>query len=258
MLVCKRVTKTWDGRTVLKDVTLRIDPGECVSIVGGAGSGKTTLLRLLLNADEPTSGSIEVDGVPLANLPPLILQLYRSRLGVTFQEPRLLRSATVAENIAFPLELRSATSSTIQRRCEELMGRLGLTAKADLLPGALSVSDRALTGIARAFSASPLIVLADEPVQLLDEPQGRAVLDLFSEAHRHGTTIIVLTGNAAITEALAARTLTLKDGTIFEPSKGNTLGRAPMRHRILETDVEPSPKPPDGEGRKIKITAIHS
>jgi len=181
MILCKRVTKKIDGKAVLSDVTLRIEPKECVCIVGEARAGKTTLFELLLKAQEPTSGSIEVDGVPLTTLPPLILQLYRSRLGVIFQEPRLLLHSTVAENIAFPLEIRGAAQSLIDRRVAELLKRFTLTTLKDQLPGDLSLSERALVGIARAFVASPLILMADEPLQALDEARcctSKLILDI--------------------------------------------------------------------------------
>ncbi len=268
MILCKRVTKKIDGKAVLSDVTLRIEPKECVCIVGEARAGKTTLFELLLKAQEPTSGSIEVDGVPLTTLPPLILQLYRSRLGVIFQEPRLLLHSTVAENIAFPLEIRGAAQSLIDRRVAELLKRFTLTTLKDQLPGDLSLSERALVGIARAFVASPLILMADEPLQALDEAQAQAVLELFLEAKRQGCTIVVFTSNPSLADAIGARVLTLSGGKIIEQPKGHDLGRAPVRHRILETDEEPAltsvtvTEEPMArlvkDKRKVKITQIHS
>ncbi len=268
MIVFKRVSVVRNGKTMLRDVNLRIEPKECVCITGNAGSGKTILFDLFSKTIDPTSGSVEVDGVALTLLPPPILQLYRRKLGIIFQEPQLLSYLTVRENIAFPLELRGADLNLVKRRTAELLKRLGLTAKADLLPENLSQSERALTGIARAFALNPLILLADEPLQLLDETQTEAVLDLFAEAKAQGVTIILCAGNAVIAEILGARLLTLDKGIVTEQAKPRELPVAPPAHRIFEEQpdekmsIAPAlPASPRGrlkERGKIRITSISS
>lgn len=272
MLACIKVTKKIKGQTILSDITMRIEPGECVCITGSARSGKTTLFRLLIKADEPTSGSIEIDNVPLKTLPPLILQLYRTRLGIIFQEPRLLMHATVAENIAYPLELRGVAPRATERHTTELLKRFHLQAKANLLPSALSLSERALVGIARAIATSPMILIADEPLQMLDEAQAQEVLAVLREAQGQGCTVIVFTGNSSIAEALSARTLTLSNGKITEERKRKEAEQPAVQHRILEA-VEETPAASEltldidehpvvvrtpKDRKKVKITSINS
>lgn len=268
MLLCKNLTKTWNGQGGMTDVNLRIEPKECVCIVGPAQSGKTTLFHLLLKAEDPTSGSIEIDGIPLDHLPPLVLQLYRTRLGIIFQEPHLLQHATVRENIAYPLELRGAPEAVIEERTRTLLKRFNLTAKVDAFPDHLSLSERALVGIMRACISSPVIILADEPLQCLDEDQAQSALALLQEANRRGCTIVVFTSNASLAQALGARTLRLHDGKITEEDRPKDLGRGVKQHGILEAQddiplsdlsaVPPATPPPAPDKRKIKITSINA
>lgn len=268
MIVLKRVSVVRNGKTILKDVNLRIEPKECVCIVGNAGSGKTTLIQLLTKESDPTSGTVEVDGVALTLLPPPILQLFRRKLGIIFQEPGLLSYLTVRENIAFPLELRGTDAALTKKRTTELLKRLGLTTKADLLPEALSQSERALAGIARAFAGNPLILLADEPLQSLDDAQTQAVLDLFAEAKVQGVTIILCTQDPVTADILGARTLVIEKGTITEQSKPREVPAETAQHRIFEEESEKEmsialdlPASPRGrlkEKGKIRITSISS
>ena len=268
MIVIKRVSVVRKGKTILKDVNLRIEPKECVCILGNSGNGKTVLFELFSKTTDPTSGTVEVDGVALTLLPPSILQLYRRRLGIIFQEPQLLGYLTVRENIAFPLELRGTDAALTKKRTAELLKRLGLTAKADLLPEALSQSERALTGIARAFAGNPLILLADEPLQSLDRRQMEAVLDLFVEAKAQGVTIILCTRDSVTAEILGARTLILDKGIVSEQAQPRELRSLPASPTFSEP--EPAEKmsiahelPASPRGRlkekgKIRITSISS
>lgn len=269
MIVCTRVSKDRNGCTVLSDVTMQIEPRECVCILGKARSGKTTLFELLLKLEEPTAGSIDVDGVQLKALPPLVLQLYRSKLGIIFQEPRLLDHLTVAENIAFPLELRGTSDATVVRRMKELLKRLNLTALSSAMPAELSRSERALVGIARAFVTGPLILIADEPLLGLDAAQSQVVLDLFREAKDQGCTIVAFASDPVFADELDARVLILEKGKIKEEIKKETIP-AIETHRVFETvptlsvpvsapRERPAPgKRPHREKKSVKITAINS
>jgi cell division transport system ATP-binding protein len=212
MLACKHVAKSYGGRKILSDVSLRIEPGECVCIASESGSGKTTLLKLLCGLEAADAGGVEVDNVPIGALPLPVLQLYRSRLGIIFQEPRLLEHATVYENVALPLDMRRTNPLVTKRKVNELLKAFDLVTKADLLPRELSAGERACVGIARAFIASPLIVLADEPFGLLDSTQSAVLFSLLEDARRRGASVVLLSREAGIGRKLGARLLRLREG----------------------------------------------
>ncbi len=269
MLALKSVVKNYGKRTILSGATLLMQPKDNVCIVGPSGSGKSTMLRLLVRAEDPTTGTVEVDGVNLASVPPPILQLYRRRLGIIFQEPVLLMHATIRENIALPLELLGAPPALIERNTNDLLKRLSLADKADLLPGELSLGERMLTGIARALITSPMIIVADEPFVHLDAGSMVTVSQMLLAMHKKGTTLITLSRNSETADILKARTVELHDGAITQ-SKKTIKSESP--HRILEeteekvslilatdeTSVVEEPKEPRSGGKKIRITSIGS
>lgn len=274
MLACKSVAKTYGGKSVLDGVHLSIAPKDCLCIVGGSGSGKTTLMNLLLRREDPTSGSVEVDGVDLRNVPPPILQLYRRRMGIIFQEPMLLAHATVEENVALPMELLGAPPSLIKRNTDDLLKRLNLSDKAQLLPEALSLGEKTLVGIARSMIASPMIILADEPLANLDTAQTMIVVDMLNAMRKNGTTLILFSRHDDTAYPFKARVVELSEGKIA-PRKTPTRRTvaSTSAHKILEETEEklkaPLPEdkaheePEDDDqkkngGKKIRITSIGS
>ena len=268
MLALKKVTKSYGSVKVLTAASLAVAPKDCVCIVGDGGSGKSTILKLLVRMEDPTSGTVEVDGIPLEKVPPPILQLYRRRLGIAFQEPALLQQATVEENIALPLELFGAPQNITQRTVTDLLQRLLLTSCAKRTAETLSMSERVLTGIARAAVASPMIMLVDEPLQHLDAKQGKAVTDLFSAMHKRGTTLILFSRTEETARAFGARIITLQKGTTSSGSLEQSSAHAHTTHRILEEtegkvhsvlDTKPVQKVgvPKND-KKIRITSIGS
>lgn len=275
MLALRNVAKTYGQNKVLAGISLDIHPKDCLCIVGDGGSGKSTLLKLLVRAEDPTSGSVEVDGIDLRKVPPAILQLYRRRLGIAFQESMLLMHATVEENIALPLELFGAPSSVIKRTTTDLLKRLGLASKANRLAEDLSMSERALVGLARAMITAPMIVIADEPLLHLDETQAAVVTELLRNMHKHGTTLILFSREAATAKLFGARTVHIKDGKLAhapkqkEPARSHAV-KAAETHRILEETGHRShaaaeqllnmkqPVKQERDGKKIRITSIGS
>lgn len=245
MIALKNVTKAYGKQTVLSNLSLRIDPGSCMCVLGASGSGKTTLLHLLIRADDPTNGTVEVDGVNIRTLPTLILQLYRRRVGIVFQEPLLIGSATVEENIALPLELLGAPDTLIKRNTADLLKRLNLSAKAQLLPEKLSVGERALVGIARAIVTAPMVIAADEPFRDLDATQIDVVCELFKNMQKKGTTIVVFSRDASTARALGAQAVQLKDGKIVKQETVKAPAKPTETHRILEeSDMPEDDLPP--------------
>lgn len=269
MIVLRGVAKAYRSTSPLTDVSASIGPGECVCIVGPSGSGKTTLLHLLLRSQDVTRGSIEVDGVDIRTLPLPILQLYRQRLGVAFQQDRLLDQLTVVENIALPLELRGWTDAAIQAEMAAILSRTELLPIARLQPPTLSVGQRRLVSIARACAGQPAILLLDEPFAALDAQQVQAALLLIRDAHARGATVIVFTQEAGWAGQMQARTLSLAAGTMGGDALPGHITAA-QEHRVLRDDrpaapaddEEPaaaaSPTPAGDGARRIRITAINS
>jgi cell division transport system ATP-binding protein len=274
MISLKNVTKIYGTKTVLNHLSLRIDPASALCIVGASGSGKTTLAHLLIRATDPTEGSVEVDGVNISTVPPPILQLYRRRVGVIFQDALLVETATVEQNVALPLELLGAPAVLVKRNVTDLLKRLGLGAKASLLPDALSMSERALVGIARAIVTSPMVIVADEPFKDLDNKQVETICELLGNMRKKGTTVVAFSRSAATARALGAEALELKDGKIGKQSAAET---AETAHRMFEpkTDDDDTPlsaveskqkeyaraipirsQSTDASAKKVRITSI--
>lgn len=266
MLTLKSVAKSFGKKKVLNGVNLHVPPKECLCIVGEGGSGKSTLLKLLIRADDPTSGTVEVDGVNLKAVPAPILQLFRRRLGVIFQEPMLLQHATVAENIALPLELFGVPESVINRNVNDLLKRMNLTDKAHTLAEDLSMSERCMAAIARSIITAPMIVIADEPLMHLDPAQAKVVTELLLNMHKKGTTLIIFSRDEDTAKEFGAKVISLSDGVISGQPAPKKMAKT-SEHRILEEDEKPlssfkeeprKEKEDDGSSKKVKITSIGS
>ena len=285
MIVLRNVKKSFGGKEVLNDVTLRIDPGEFVCVFGEGACGKTTVISLLLGETQPTSGTVEVDGADLARVPKDALQLYRRRIGVMFEDGKLLPHATVYENIALPLEIWGAPEAWLKSRVEELLSMLALKGKAEAFPDTLSAGERAKVCLARAIAAKPLIVFADEPTGNLDLSEAANFIRALQDLQKNGTTIVFTTHDAALLDLLNARVVAMENGKIVADQKsGSTVTPASNvkkveRHEIFtEKGAEeivasaPAPVPPistkpktdtpppdDSKGkRKVHITSINS
>lgn len=272
MIAFDHVTKTYGKKTVLADATFTAEPGEWVTILGRSGEGTSAIARLLLRAEDPASGKIEIDGVALSSLPVALLQVYRSRVGVAFQEPTFLEHATVEENVALPLDLQGMSPQKILKLVAPLLQRCGIGGKAYAFPSELSRAEKTMACVARAVIHSPSIVIADEALDGLDAGQRRVVLDLLKERHAAGATVIALTRDARDAAELGGRLLTLSGGRISSssatPASASPVATAPKappaaaRPKPAE-EAQQAPAPAAAEeassaGRKIKITAIHS
>ncbi|MFA5799991.1 MAG: ATP-binding cassette domain-containing protein, partial [Candidatus Peribacteraceae bacterium] len=178
MIVFSSVTKEYHGRPVVKDVSFTVQPGEFVCITGPSGAGKSTLIHLLIRAEYPTSGTIEVDGADIAKLPVTVLQMYRRNMGVVFQDYKLLEDRTVAENIAFALEVSGESDQVILERLEEVLSDLKLTEQAQMFPAELSGGEKTRTALARALVHQPSILVTDEPTGNIDPVQSLEIIKL--------------------------------------------------------------------------------
>lgn len=265
MLALKSVAKSYGGVSVLEGASLQVNPKDCLCVIGPAGSGKSTIFRLFLRLEKPTKGTVLVDGIDLSVVPSPILQLYRRRIGIVFQESVLLSHATVAENLALPLELMNAPQAVIRRNTDDLLKRLGLSGKSTRFPDELSASERSLLCIARAIITAPMVLLLDEPLANLDASQQKTVTTLVLAMHKRGTTVVIFSRDAETARMFGARTVELKNGSI-SASVARKAASKGGEHRIFEqehaaasarTNDVPETAASSGK-RKIRITSLHS
>jgi putative ABC transport system ATP-binding protein len=220
MITLTRVSKAFEGKRkarALDDVSLRIDQGDLVAIVGPSGSGKSTLLNLIGGLDRPSGGSIDIDGQDLSSLSDDDLtRVRRDKIGFIFQFFNLLPTLNCLENVALPLHLRNWPRNEIQKRATELLHMVQLDHRIEHLPDELSGGERQRVAIARALSVFPPILLADEPTGNLDTNTGVEILKLVHELHqRLHSTILIVTHDPGVAEQ-CQRTVKLRDGKIVE------------------------------------------
>jgi putative ABC transport system ATP-binding protein len=214
------VTKQFAGKkkvTALDDISLLIEKGEMVSVVGPSGSGKSTLLNLVGGLDRATSGEVELDGEVLANLSDDgLTAVRRDKIGFIFQFFNLLPTLSCLENVSLPLHLRGWPRKKVEERARELLGVVKLGARVEHLPDELSGGERQRVAIARALSIYPPILLADEPTGNLDSVTGAEILALLHDLHeRLGATVVVVTHDKTVAQS-CPRTIHIRDGKIFE------------------------------------------
>jgi putative ABC transport system ATP-binding protein len=218
-LECRGVTRRLSSGnttlTVLEDINLRISRGEFVAVVGPSGSGKSTLLGLLAGLDRASAGNVLVEGAPLEPLDEdARARLRRAVLGFVFQDFQLLESLTARENVLLPLELQNVPDA--DARCDAMIERVGLSARARHYPMQLSGGEQQRVALARAFAPRPRILLADEPTGNLDAKSGDAVLELLLQLRAlHGTTLVVVTHDVRVAER-ADRRIRLDAGRLLE------------------------------------------
>ena len=198
----------------LRDVNLTINAGEFVSIVGTSGAGKSTLIRLLIAEEKPSHGSITIVDRDITKLKSSQLPYYRRKVGVVFQDFKLLPNKTVAENIAFALEVSDVSSSEIATRVPRILNLVGLTDRTNLYPDELSGGERQRTAIARALVHSPRILIADEPTGNLDPDNTWEVIDLLERINRAGTVVFLATHNKAVVDKLRRRVIVIDRGRV--------------------------------------------
>ncbi len=222
MIRLQGVSKVYDGATVaVNDVSLEIQKGEFVFLVGPSGSGKSTLIRLMLRQELPTNGGIWVAGKHTAKLPSWKVPLLRRSLGTVFQDFKLLPNKTVYENVAFALEVIGRPRHVIRSQVPQVLKLVGLATKADRLPTQLSGGEQQRVSIARAFVNRPLIILADEPTGNLDPATSVGIMRLLDRINRSGTTVVMATHDHAIVDAMRRRVVALERGRVVrDQSRG--------------------------------------
>ncbi|MHB8670907.1 MAG: cell division ATP-binding protein FtsE [Acidimicrobiales bacterium] len=213
MIRLENVTKVYKGDVVaLRDVSADIQKGEFVFLVGSSGSGKSTFIRLLLKEERPTSGRIWVAGKDIARMSHWKVPFLRRNIGCVFQDFKLLPNKTVAENVAFALEVIGRPKHVIQSQVPQILDLVGLTKKLDNLPHELSGGEQQRVSIARAFVNRPLILLADEPTGNLDPSTSEGIMRLLDKINRTGTTVVMATHDRSIVDRMRRRVIELDRG----------------------------------------------
>ncbi len=202
------------GTVALKDINLKIEKGEFVFIVGSSGSGKTTMIGLLLRELVPTKGKIQVAGFDYTKLKRRQIPKLRRKLGVVFQNFRLLKDRTVYENVAFAQRVIETPSRYIRRQVPAVLTLVGLADKYKSYPRQLSGGEQQRVALARALVNKPDIILADEPTGNLDPKNSWEIMNLLDEINRKGTTVVVVTHNKEIVNVMKKRVVTIKKGVI--------------------------------------------
>ncbi|MCS7173290.1 MAG: cell division ATP-binding protein FtsE [Armatimonadetes bacterium] len=225
-VVLQKVTKVYpNGIVALRGVSLSIEPGEFVFLVGSSGAGKSTLLRLLYRAEVPTEGAVWVDGVEVNRLRPREVPRLRRRIGVVFQDFKLLRDRTVAENVGFVLRVTGTPPDWIPPRIRWALETVGLLDRADAFPHELSGGEQQRVAIARAIALRPGLLLADEPTGNLDPETSWEIMRLLVRIHLQGTTVVMATHNRLLVDILRRRVVELAEGQVVrDEAWGGYLG----------------------------------
>jgi cell division transport system ATP-binding protein len=222
----ERVTKLYktSTRPALDRVSMSVEKGEFVFLIGPSGSGKSTFLRLLLREDVPTKGDIYVSDMNVAKLPRRRVPKLRQRIGCVFQDFRLLSNKTVGGNVAFALEVIGKSQSTVRKVVPEVLELVGLQGKADRMPHELSGGEQQRVAIARAFVNRPQVLLADEPTGNLDPDTSQDIMLLLERINRTGTTVLMATHDHSIVDSMRRRVVELDLGAVVRDDARGVYG----------------------------------
>ena len=220
MITFDDVSLNYDARhTALSNINIHIDKGEFVFIVGPSGAGKSTFVKILTHELVPETGSVIVNNIKINKLKPSKVPYYRRSLGIVFQDFRLLSEKTVFENIAFVLRVTGTKSKDIKERVNKVLDLVGLRGKEKELPSKLSGGEQQRVAIARALVNQPTLLIADEPTGNLDPKTSEEIMKLFTEINHMGTTIIMVTHNKDLVNAMPKRVVNIEEGHIVNDVK---------------------------------------
>ncbi|MBZ0184760.1 MAG: cell division ATP-binding protein FtsE [Candidatus Obscuribacterales bacterium] len=215
MIRLQNVSKNYGGRPALKDVNLHVALGELAFLVGPSGAGKSTLMRLLYREDVPTAGNVFIGGVNLNKLSGRQIPLLRRRLGIVFQDYRLLPNQTAFDNVAYILRALGVEESEVRKRVSSALNVVNLDDKASHYPDQLSGGEQQRVGIARAIVNGPPVLLADEPTGNLDPATSLEIVQLLARISQRGTTVLISTHDQAIVDVMRRRVIALRQGELI-------------------------------------------
>jgi cell division transport system ATP-binding protein len=214
MIRLRNVVKKYDTLTALDCDSLNIKVGEFVFLVGASGAGKSTLMRLVYREEKPTSGQVYVGGVDVAKMPSMKVPCLRRRMGIVFQDYKLLADHNIYDNIALVIRALGMSNREINRRVKGALSIVGLPEKIDALPGQLSGGEQQRIGIARAIVNGPPLLIADEPTGNLDPQTSLEIMGILEQINNRGTTVIVATHDQMMVDHFKKRVITLDQGKI--------------------------------------------
>lgn len=221
MILIHKVTKKYKDKTVLNNISFTIEGGEMVSIVGRSGAGKTTLMYAMIGAEPINEGEIRVDDYIVTNLKSSEVQEYRRKIGIVFQDYKLLPKKTVFENVAFALEVEGYSENFINERTRDILKLTGLEDQRNHFPRELSAGEKQRTAIARAIVHAPELLFADEPTGNLDPENSIALAKLFEKINKCGTTIVLTTHNKDVVNTLKRRVIKLDNGKVVSDKENS-------------------------------------
>lgn len=218
----KNVSKIYDNGTVaLKDISLSINKGEFVFILGASGAGKSTFLKMIIAEEKPTSGEILVNNFKINSIKRRKIPYLRRTMGIVFQDFRLIPKMTVYENVAFAMRVTGASQKEIRKRVPYVIGLVGLSHKAKCKPNELSGGEQQRVGLARALVNNPSMIVADEPTGNIDPKLTYEIVELLTEINRRGTTVIMVTHEQDLIKQFNHRTIVIDDGYVVVDNEDN-------------------------------------
>lgn len=221
MIRFDNVTKFYGNNKALNGINLHINHGEFISVVGMSGAGKSTLMKLIIGEEELDNGRILIDEIDMSKIKKTDLPYLRRKIGMVFQDIKLLPKRTAFENVAFAMEVSGHRKDKIDKDVPKILELVGLLHKKDSFPDEMSGGERQRVAIARSLAHRPVLLLADEPTGNLDEVNAAEVLDLLLKINKLGTTVILATHAAELVNKIQKRVITIEGGQItFEQSKG--------------------------------------
>jgi len=225
MISFKNVTKVYNNNVLaLSNLNIEIDKGEFVFLVGPSGAGKSTFIKMLLKEVDPTAGTVTVGGTDLTKLTHKEIPFYRRKIGVVFQDFRLIPTLSIFENVAFALRVIGASEREIQKKVPMVLSMVGLSKKRNAFPHELSGGEQQRVSIARSIVNSPSLLIADEPTGNLDPETSLEIMDIISDINRAGTTIVMATHAKDIVDTMKKRVIAIEKGTVARDEERGKYG----------------------------------
>ena len=225
MIEFKKVTKIYDNNVIaLSNIDITIEKGEFVFLVGPSGAGKSTFVKILLKEIEPTTGTVIIDNIDITKLSRRKIPYFRRKIGVVFQDFRLIDTLNIYENVAFALRATECSSKDIKKKVPYVLDLVGLSKKHMAFPNGISGGERQRVSLARAIVLSPTLLIADEPTGNLDPETALGIMDVLSDINKAGTTVIMATHAKNIVDAMKKRVIAIEKGVLVRDEQRGRYG----------------------------------